>query len=57
MTRAGSWLPVFWAAVLCNVIAAGLAVLWLKPRVARLMREQTEDVLIQVKRDVEVNLT
>jgi OFA family oxalate/formate antiporter-like MFS transporter len=42
MTRAGSWLPVFWAAVACNVIAAGLAVLWLKPRVARLLREQTE---------------
>jgi len=39
MTRAGSWLPVFWAAVACNVIAAGLAVLWLKPRVARLVRQ------------------
>jgi MFS transporter, OFA family, oxalate/formate antiporter len=36
-----SWVPVFWGAVACNVIAAGLAVLWLKPRVARLMREQT----------------
>jgi OFA family oxalate/formate antiporter-like MFS transporter len=42
MTRAGSWLPVFWAAIACNVIAAALAVLWLKPRVAKLMREQTE---------------
>src|SRR6185436_18026875 len=42
MTRAGSWLPVFWAAVACNVVAAGLAVLWLKPRVAKLLREQTE---------------
>src|SRR5215471_4707231 len=36
MARSGSWLPVFWAAVACNVIAAALAVLWLKPRVARL---------------------
>jgi MFS family permease len=42
MTRAGSWVPVFWAAIACNVLAAGLAVLWLKPRVARLLREQTE---------------
>jgi len=36
MTRSGSWIPVFWAAVVCNVVAATLAVLWLKPRVARL---------------------
>lgn len=42
MTRSGSWIPVFWSAVLCNVIAAGLAVLWLKPRVARVLREETE---------------
>src|SRR5713226_6593016 len=35
-----SWLPVFWAAVACNVTAAGLALLWLKPRVMRLVREQ-----------------
>ena len=36
MARSGSWIPVFWAAVGCNVAAAALAVLWLKPRVARL---------------------
>jgi MFS family permease len=36
-----SWIPVFWGAVVCNVIAAGLAVFWLKPRVARLVEEQT----------------
>ena len=41
MTKSGSWIPVFWSAVACNVIAAGLAVLWLKPRVARRMREET----------------
>jgi MFS transporter, OFA family, oxalate/formate antiporter len=41
MTRAGSWVPVFWAAVFCNVLAAALAVLWLKPRVARLIAAQT----------------
>src|SRR5258705_926157 len=42
MTRANSWIPVLWSAVACNVIAAGLAVLWLKPRVARVLREETE---------------
>jgi MFS transporter, OFA family, oxalate/formate antiporter len=40
MAASGSWLPVFWAAVACNVIAAALAVFWLKPRVARLMKKQ-----------------
>lgn len=40
MAATQSWIPVFWVAVGCNVIAAGLALLWLKPRVARLVREQ-----------------
>jgi OFA family oxalate/formate antiporter-like MFS transporter len=44
MAASHSWIPVFWGAVACNVIAAGLAVLWLKPRVARLVREQTSEV-------------
>lgn len=41
MAASNSWIPVFWGAVACNVIAAGLALLWLKPRVARLVREET----------------
>ena len=40
MGATGSWLPVFWAAVGCNVTAAALALFWLKPRVTRLMKEQ-----------------
>jgi MFS transporter, OFA family, oxalate/formate antiporter len=40
MAASGSWLPVFWAAVACNVIAAALAVFWLKPQVTRLMKKQ-----------------
>jgi MFS transporter, OFA family, oxalate/formate antiporter len=43
MTAANSWIPVFWCAVMCNVIAAALAVLWLKPRVARLVNAQTNE--------------
>jgi MFS family permease len=42
MSATNSWIPVFWSAVACNVIAAGLAVFWLKPRVARVLREETE---------------
>src|SRR5262245_47114031 len=42
MAASGSWAPVFWAAVACNVIAAALAVFWLKPRVARLVKQQAE---------------
>jgi OFA family oxalate/formate antiporter-like MFS transporter len=45
MMRSGSWLPVFWVAVACNVTAAALAVLWLKPRVTRLMREERDERL------------
>lgn len=43
MAASHSWIPVFWGAVACNVIAAGLALLWLKPRVARLVREQNSE--------------
>jgi OFA family oxalate/formate antiporter-like MFS transporter len=32
----GSWLPVLWAAVACNLLAAILALLYLKPMVARI---------------------
>jgi MFS family permease len=46
MAGTGSWIPVFWTAVACNVTAAGLAVLWLKPRVARLVKEQTTAALL-----------
>jgi len=38
--RYDSWLPVFWVAVACNVTAAALAVLWLKPLIVRLMKQQ-----------------
>src|SRR5438874_12311568 len=42
MVKGGSWTPVFWSAVLCNVIAAGLAIFWLKTGVARVLREETD---------------
>jgi OFA family oxalate/formate antiporter-like MFS transporter len=42
MSTRGSWIPVFWCAVACNVTAAVLALLWLKPRVTRMVIEQSE---------------
>lgn len=52
MADTGSWIPVFWTAVACNVTAAGLAVLWLKPRVARLVKEQTTAALLIAESEV-----
>ncbi len=43
MGASGSWLPVFWVAVVCNVTAAALALLWLKPRVANFVKEDSEE--------------
>ncbi len=37
---AGSWIPVFWVAVGCDVIAAVLAFFWLRPLAARLAEGQ-----------------
>jgi OFA family oxalate/formate antiporter-like MFS transporter len=36
----GSWGPVLWVAVLCDLLAALLALFWLKPLVQRLTQEQ-----------------
>ena len=52
MAATGSWVPVFWVAVICNIIAAALALLWLKPRVARLMGEETTTTPV-LEREVE----
>jgi MFS family permease len=60
MARSGSWIPVFWAAVACNVIAAALALLWLKPSVARLVGEQprgSKVVFQPIEQDTEINIS
>lgn len=38
----GSWMPVFWVAVGCDLLAATLAFFWLKPLVARLANERAQ---------------
>jgi MFS transporter, OFA family, oxalate/formate antiporter len=36
--KTGSWTNVFWAMVICDVVAAFMALLWLKPLAARAVR-------------------
>src|SRR5713101_6665514 len=43
MEATNSWVPVFWAAVACNVTAAMLAVFWLKPRVGRSVEQPKKE--------------
>jgi OFA family oxalate/formate antiporter-like MFS transporter len=38
----GSWLPVFWVAIVCDLIAGALAFFWLRPLAARLTRGGAE---------------
>jgi OFA family oxalate/formate antiporter-like MFS transporter len=33
----GSWIPVLWVGILCNLVAAVLALLWLRPMATRLI--------------------
>jgi nitrate/nitrite transporter NarK len=37
--KTGSWTKVFWAMIACDLIAACLALLWLKPLAARTIQE------------------
>ena len=50
----GSWIPVFWVAVVCDLLAAGLAVLWLKPLVARAVLRPAADQRPRERRTVAV---
>jgi hypothetical protein len=36
--KTGSWTKVFWAMIICDLIAAFMALLWLKPLAARTVR-------------------
>src|SRR5580700_9894856 len=44
--RTGSWTKVFWAMIVCDLLAAFMALLWLKPMAARAVRnsERTTSV-------------
>lgn len=43
METSNSWMPVFWAAVVCNATAAMLALFWLKPRVGLLVKDSAQE--------------
>jgi OFA family oxalate/formate antiporter-like MFS transporter len=40
--KTGSWTKVFWAMIVCDVIAAFMALLWLKPLAARAVRKSEQ---------------
>jgi MFS transporter, OFA family, oxalate/formate antiporter len=44
----GSWMPAFWIAVACDLLAASLAFCWLRRLVARRMAQQDEASLMEV---------
>ncbi len=35
----GSWSKVFWAMIICDLLAAFMALLWLKPLAAKVVRQ------------------
>ncbi|MGD0509974.1 MAG: hypothetical protein ABSA27_19400, partial [Terriglobales bacterium] len=37
--KTGSWTKVFWAMIVCDLIAAFMALLWLKPLAARVVKD------------------
>jgi hypothetical protein len=42
--KTGSWTKVFWAMIVCDLIAAFMALLWLKPLAARVVRDSERSV-------------
>ncbi len=40
--KTGSWSKVFWAMIVCDLIAAFMALLWLKPLAARVVKESEQ---------------
>src|ERR1700723_3452657 len=40
--KTGSWSKVFWAMIICDLIAAFMALLWLKPLAAKVVRKSEE---------------
>ncbi|HEY4949315.1 MAG TPA: oxalate/formate MFS antiporter [Candidatus Acidoferrales bacterium] len=40
--KTGSWTKVFWAMIVCDLVAAFMALLWLKPLAARVVKESEQ---------------
>ena len=46
--KTGSWTKVFWAMIVCDVVAAFMALLWLKPLAARVVKDSERGVPVPV---------
>ncbi len=44
--KTGSWTKVFWAMIVCDVVAAFMALLWLKPLAARAVRDSDRQLRV-----------
>ncbi len=44
--KTGSWTKVFWAMIACDLIAAFLALFWLKPLAARTVEQSNSGQLV-----------
>jgi OFA family oxalate/formate antiporter-like MFS transporter len=42
--KTGSWTKVFWAMIICDIIAAFMALLWLKPLASRMVKKSDGEV-------------
>ncbi len=52
--KTGSWVPIFWVMIACDVVAAFMALLWLKPLAAKTIQRQREEI---TRREAAVRLT
>jgi MFS transporter, OFA family, oxalate/formate antiporter len=48
-TKTGSWVPVFWAMIACDLLAALMALLWLKPVAAHTIARAEMMLAVQAK--------
>ncbi len=53
-TKTGSWVPVFWVMIACDVIAALMALLWLKPVAAHAIQRGERERLEHLAREQQV---
>jgi MFS transporter, OFA family, oxalate/formate antiporter len=44
--KTGSWTKVFWAMIICDLIAAFMALLWLKPLAVRIVKDSEREVSV-----------
>jgi OFA family oxalate/formate antiporter-like MFS transporter len=48
--KSGSWSKVFWAMIVCDVVAALMALLWLKPMAARAVKDSQRELALPIRK-------